>query len=768
MGEGHPSNRLFLSRRTQFDGLILAMPAHAEDLIGTVTKIVTLTWSRRIMNSYMKSSRVLSTLGSWFLLSFALAMIAVPNAIGASQSCNSFFTDSRVFQTENLISTAIGSKSDAESKIFPYTADIGARPNAHIMIGFESEYVLSSAEKLFEVYGPNHEKTGTSINQWLNFTFEQKLNWLKEQIKNRQAFDKSGVLYKFSTDPRDAFLPEYLIMDDTGNLEIVAAPVDTLAQFKSQVSYINRRFGPGSMQAMISSEKSDFYRGISDQEVKESVSENLGYYNFVAEIDVLERMFVGAQIFEQNPEKQVMRPFLHPYLGPTTASKQGELRYKLQSHAKGLGFGDNEKRNWAWLEGSPKYVGSTAYRFDIGGAERVSEEVRDAHMNEALLFSRVERSVFYRVHSRSHFSAFENVQALDVHSDFRKLSTDIQEMLIRLYKNSGRSAVSHKPVVSTPFETYRNFAYPLRNFNSLLAAMDRVDLANLVQAAQAKYTSRLSDTLRRLESGVITEEKAKAETQGALALFSKESGLFAAMKSWHQEHLTASQEWNEYWNKTVADELSFKTAFSNSNWRGPLGLRMAQFASRYPDNVRIVDKIRVQFGNEANTGENSQKKFLVISTFGMTEAAISKLVADYVNMVSIGTISFPMNHGEATPKIRIGSQFVENPIEAEVTPYSLSSNRRIEPIVEISPISEVNIRDYVEHASRSVGSVSNVGFIGSDSLTSPTRLTWETFFNQELRDPKSDYIAYWSNESSLTDLLTQKFAPNSSLQWQLP
>ncbi len=147
------------------------------------------------------------------------------------------------------------------------------------------------------------------------------MNWIKEKLKTIPFGSKSAVLVLMEKSPELSFLPSQLIRDDTGNVEIILDPVSSFTTWKQQVQWINKNFGTGSMQAMVSQPRESFFN--STEGYKDIVlKEDLGYFNFINEMDVLDRMGSGAVRFRADSSKDVMRPFLHPYLGPMIRFRQ--------------------------------------------------------------------------------------------------------------------------------------------------------------------------------------------------------------------------------------------------------------------------------------------------------------------------------------------------------------------------------------------------------------------------------------------------------------
>ncbi len=119
------------------------------------------------------------------------------------------------------------------------------------LFGFESEYTLDRSEKLLSLYGPD-SSFNISIQAWLERDPRVRVKWVEENLdKIFPQIRVNGGLVKINRESQWDFLPERLILDSTGNLEIVLPPVQSLETWYAQVTKINESLEAGSMQATV-------------------------------------------------------------------------------------------------------------------------------------------------------------------------------------------------------------------------------------------------------------------------------------------------------------------------------------------------------------------------------------------------------------------------------------------------------------------------------------------------------------------------------------
>jgi hypothetical protein len=391
------------------------------------------------------------------------------------------------------------------------------RMGSHIMFGFESEYAPSEAVKILKFYAPKN----MPVADWLKLSDQERVDWLANAAKNKGLGNKNSGLVKINTTKRFDFLPQYPIIDDTGNLELIIGPIDRFQTWLSQVQTINETFGTGSQQAMTSIPKQFLFKPQGNHE--EDLTQVLGMYNFLHQYDTLSRMNDGAQRFDPAQGKFVLKTFAHPYVGPISRAKQLYMTQILTQMAnqKKVAFNSLTAQ-------SSKYIGSTTPRPDIGAnMGRIGSEVRDAHNNEPKLIEKASRISLFLMGNREPLKPFSEVVAVDTKEDFAKFPDSVQAMLKKLYPTPLDQTFGAAAEVFA-LEVFRNFAYPLKDWTGDLRALGRPDLTAKVERAKAAYLRKIKAVAEQFQAGTITEPMASSLVQGACAQFSKESGLYAA------------------------------------------------------------------------------------------------------------------------------------------------------------------------------------------------------------------------------------------------
>lgn len=421
---------------------------------------------------------------------------------------------------------------------YPKGISAAAEPKGYIQFGFESEYTLKEAEKLLTVYGP-HPSFGISSEAWFVMPLADRGAWMRTNLNALFPAERTaGGLIKLDHSPEWAFLPEALIKDSTGNLEIVMKPLNTLEDWIGKITRLNQKFGAGSMQGTVSVPPAAFYgRG---SEISLKAMENYGFLVFFNELDTLQKLQAGAERFLVDANRATVNTFKHPFLGPLTQNKQNLLREYLEANARGEMFDEAAMKFVAGSDASFKYVGGTAYRPDILPGGRVILEVRDAHANTGLLMERMYRVTHYLQKGRAPFAGASSLQAFDAKASFDRLSVPVQKMLKKLYPAPMRASETYSRAEQEALKVYRNFAYPLRDWSAHLNFLGSSEKAAKISEAQAGYMARLRAIEKEWVAGRLTDEQASFQIQGSLTLFVDETGMAHLLKGWLLKALSNS------------------------------------------------------------------------------------------------------------------------------------------------------------------------------------------------------------------------------------
>ncbi|GAB4013866.1 MAG: hypothetical protein Fur0010_11150 [Bdellovibrio sp.] len=170
-------------------------------------------------------------------------------------------------------------------------------------------------------------------------------------------------------------------------------------------------------------------------------------------------MNAGYLRYQRDPNAWAARNFDHPFLGPINQQKQSLMHSFLRSNAVGEKYEqDKLKKISSWVN-SFKFIGSTTYRPDILGSERVVLEVRDAHKNFNLLLDRISRQLYFLQKGSSGMDRFKNLKSFDHIADYEKIPANIQSELERLFPNKADPRFQYDPEIKKHIDSFRNFAF---------------------------------------------------------------------------------------------------------------------------------------------------------------------------------------------------------------------------------------------------------------------------------------------------------------------
>ncbi len=567
---------------------------------------------------------------------------------------------------------------------YPLGIDPMIHPDWNLQFGFESEYTLSETEKLLEVYGPR-PSFGIAPEQWLHqMSGAERVQWVKANISRLFPAQRvQGGLVKLANEPELGFLPDFVILDSTLNLEIILSPVQTLEEWVRNITTLNKRFGTGSMQGTVSCPSDAFFGRGFGKSAQEATEENLGFFTVGSEMDALEKLEVGAARYQADPTRAVANTFKHPFLGPLTRAKQERLLNFLQSNAVEELFDPTTLRSISGSDASFKYIGSTAYRPDIIGPSRVIMEVRDAHNHMPTLMDRILRNVFYLQYGRAGFRQTSRLQAFDAVADFEKLSQEIQIFLKELFPQATLPNVQYNDAETTALQVYRNFAYPLRNWNDHIALFGDSGLAQKISEAQRSYLNALQSIEGDFRATRISREQASLRVQGALTQFAADTKVLQALRSWQAKHLFNDPRWASYVTLMMNEMSPLAEAFASSNWQGSLNSKVTRLLSRWPRNVAWVDM--------------GQRRALIVSGSDLTPEQITQLRQDYLDALSEGTLSFSLEGEERNLALRLGNRLFQKTTQAlSQSNYPEKPWPRTETVITLKPEEELKLRFYVE------------------------------------------------------------------------
>lgn len=384
---------------------------------------------------------------------------------------------------------------------------------AQFQFGYEVEYLLNKFIQL-----PLDLKWMAVIQAdqpWLALTPQQRHMILK---KNYESSEYGKNLQVFSEQNFEC-LTEPIFFDDNGNLEVRSKTFDSVEEMTLLFNQVLATFGEGSLQATVSLPHEDCFQSV------ESAAELLGLLNFLHEMDCFERLYEGAQRYQAGLTNQPMRPFLHAHLGPMNARRHKKLVKYLKSNAIGDKLSPADLVRVGKREQSFKYIGSTVYRPDIAGPDRMTFEIRDAHNSVEKLLNKLHRMLFFLNRPSTCFKQFSNLLPFDSEACWDQLPENLKLLLIETFPNQAPRHIQQFPEPLFMYDVYRNFALPFRPWSEDLACFGLISCQK-VEEAQRSYLERLNEICVSSSNSQEASEK----IQQAICLFADESEIYLNFK----------------------------------------------------------------------------------------------------------------------------------------------------------------------------------------------------------------------------------------------
>lgn len=423
-----------------------------------------------------------------------------------------------------------------------------------IQYGFESEYLHDETEVLLKNYMPAPPFYNDSKEAWLAMTPAARLKKMDDLISASEdaepehqlfAYRAKGKLIKITDDKelREA-LPDSFVYD-AGHFEIVLDPSNTAEEIISKIKIINKNLGVGSMQLTVSNPLDKAFLKNNKAAREELKSELLGYYNFMNDFDTLSKLETGYERFLKDPKVQAVKSFNHPWLGPMNKLKHDKLEDLIDGIVDGKSYSEEQLKQMSYLVVSHKFIGGLSFRPDVAYKKsRLASEVRDCHQNVKCIEDRIIRETYFLMKGKESFKTFSTLAQFDTERNFNKIKpNDVQNMLSALFPPYGQFE-------QTELELYRNFSYPFRDWSKHVETLGRPGLATQIADAQTAYIEALKKIMfeynaKMISNDLATRKLAKTEAQtkvmGALAEFSKKSGLTDAMKAKYNELLNPEE-----------------------------------------------------------------------------------------------------------------------------------------------------------------------------------------------------------------------------------
>lgn len=397
--------------------------------------------------------------------------------------------------------------------------DRNKHPEQHYTYGIEVEYSIDdAAPALFEAYAP--AESLMKLSAWKRLSIEDKRSWLKA---NKEKLFPDGPKAKsllLRVDPQDLTIPDHLIVDETGNVELISPRIlENTLEFHESIQTLKTRFGEGYVQASMGLPAHLFYKSRKQSDAF------IGLRFILGEYDILSKLHEAYEKHVAIPEYIPSKNFTHPYLGPMTSSKANFLKNVFRMNR--LGFFDKDVIDRiAKKDASYKYTSQIVYRPDIIRSHEVFLiEVRQCVKDFDCLQALLRRERFFLRHDISKLSRFKEVPHLDPIADYHQIPKDTQKMLETVFPRKNQDSNAAENLAN---DIYRNFAYPLADWESWLKTIgiSRSDIGyNVLDRAKTEYLSRINTLADLFNRNSINDKQAANEVRIALAKFVKDSNL---------------------------------------------------------------------------------------------------------------------------------------------------------------------------------------------------------------------------------------------------
>lgn len=487
--------------------------------------------------------------------------------------------------------------------------------------GYEAEYEIERADSLLLLYDPTPE-SGISTDTWRGWSAEKRAEWVYSLFPDPHSEEFDLPLARNERLPRLDFLPEGLFVDSDGNIEVVSQPTRDLRMLWRQLELLERELGPGLLQVTVSVPAEPY---LGSPEALRALDGFLTFHHF---LDGFERLAVGRERYQENPDREVLLPFLHSWLGPLTAGKHRFLRQYLEANARG----ERLEEKWVRLVdrafSSFKYINGTAYRPGLAGRDRLALEIRDAHRNRALLAQRVSRVATCLLSGLLPYEAFARTWAFDSETDYEALPEKVRQMLETVVPSRVRPEIDfmYSDYDRVALQVYRNFALPVKDYSDLSEALADGEGTAAIEAAGQAYLGKLQAMGDRL--GSESPEVLLRALQGALAAFAVESGLARRFQAFSERALSSESAAEAA--RRVQAFLPLTKAQLPRAWRGALQQRLATLAERHPTQARLLPEVSFQ----GLDGKVSTRPLLLLSVRDLADAQAADLTRGYLRAVS--------------------------------------------------------------------------------------------------------------------------------------
>lgn len=507
-----------------------------------------------------------------------------------------------------------------------------------ITFGFEAEFEIESSEALLQLYQPRP----SLCPDWESWGATQRFAWIRSLFPDPHSEEFDLPLHRNSQRTDLEFLPEELFVDSDGNIEIVSPPTSDLESLWNQLERLEDACGAPLLQVTVSVPRAPLLDRPGGLESLD------GFLSFHQLLDTFERMATGHRLYLQEPDREVLLPFLHPWLGPPTRGKHAFLRTYLEANARGERLDEKWVRLVDRAFSSFKYINGTVYRPALTGTDRIALEIRDGHRNKPLLARRLKRNLCALIGGLESYAAFARTWPFDSEADYDRLPQSLQQLLQKVFPSRERREIDfmYSGYDRVALQVYRNFALPLKDYEDVELALQDGYKKGAIGRAREHYLKRLQQVSPPECSQSLA--RARREIQGALAAFAIESQLHARLQTFSQraqENPPARAQ-----GTRIHALLASMPDLPDEAWKGAMTGRLQRLQGRWPGQVSL----REEPGEELSQ--------LVISLDGLDPGSCQQLLEDYLRAVSQQSLSLSISD-RGSLQLRYGTRLF-SPAEA--------------------------------------------------------------------------------------------------------
>lgn len=462
------------------------------------------------------------------LVTALMASFAAPSA--NANLCSSIFA-----KNKTLVAFVPGPAVDwTKGRVLAYPKGVSPEktPDGHFEFAYESEYTSKEVGKLLQDYAPAPNVVAREA--WDVMSEAEKVAWFGDRYADKPAHAYGSGLFYHGDKP---WMPRELLIDATGNAEIVLDRVSTFGEWAERVDWIVERYEPGSQQAMMSKPREAAYlKKPTQREVSYLNAQHKGWLIYTNLADMVMKIKSGYIRYLQDPTKLTLLSFDHPFVGPMNRIKRDMMEDYIIANAELKKYDDASKNRVRKSDASFKYTGGPSYRPDIAGPDRWAWELRNSHKDVKDLKRKVYRDAVAHANGLDRYMPFALVPAFDSVRHFDRMPKDVQALLKTLFPSKADPRFQYEEQERRVLEVYRNFSMPMQDFRPMAKALLDVDnevslMMYRVQTSQQVYMFKLTDIARDLNANRMRPETAKAKVMGAVAEFYQSSGIVEAFEN---------------------------------------------------------------------------------------------------------------------------------------------------------------------------------------------------------------------------------------------